>query len=262
MNRTPICFTLILFFAVTAFAQTATFPAGSDVTAWSEDATSTIALQASALTDARTHSTPSSLSRSVQRSKSCSATLGSNGSIDALTVTYTNSPVGASSYVVTPHDVTYASGGAPSAEEVEFVRSDNASFGRFRALNKVFGGKTFAAGAVVKVNHKDAEALFNIEEGTRVADIDVTLRSVEDGVATFDVTMTLESNAREKKTGEAGAGKLTTALGGTLSMDLATTHPVRLELTGSISGDTRKKNGAPGAGSASGTTTLTVDYSY
>jgi len=199
---------------------------------------------------------------------------GNNNRIESLEVTYADATFGAVAgkrYAVSASgnsvDVSYANGGTPSAEEVAFVRSDNAHLNQFRALDRIFGGNTFTVGTSTSPHAKDAEELVNLADGVELRGMALTLRSVSgtgaDRVAKFDISMTLGSGVTEKKKGKApaaGNGGMTMTLNGTLDVAVANGRLLLLDVNGPISMTTRKPNNqaiADGSGSMS----MRVSYS-
>lgn len=248
---------IALFFAASIASAQVTFHSSEIAVqmSWSEIATYETSIHAQS-----GQSTTSDVNHSVTREKTCKVLDVDNaGRIDAVHVTYdsaSNGDVSGRSYVVTPRDVSYAAGGAPSGDELRFVRSDNASFGQFRALDRIFGGKTFTIGQSFEPNKNDAEELVNIAAGTQLKAMALTLRSVANGVATFDLSMTIESDPKEKK-----SGKMTLVLDGQLDVTIATSRPVRLEASGPIQARTNKSDGSR-AGTATGDVTIRRTYDF
>lgn len=262
MNRTiNIILIAMLLTTGTASAQV-TFQASelTPQTAWSENASYETSISAQA-----GQSTTSAVHNNVMREKTCKVLeVDGAGRIDAVQVTYgssSNGDVSGRSYIVTPHDVSYAAGGAPSGEELRFVRSDNASFGQFRALGRIFGGRTFNVGQSFEPNKNDAEELVNVAAGTRLRSMALTLRSVANGVAKFDVSMTMESDPKEKKSGKAANGGMTLTLDGELEVTVATSRPLRLEARGLLSARTNKSDGSR-IGDAKGDVTMLRTYDF
>ena len=260
MNR--MIFFALLFTATLASAQTATFGNATPLagtTEWDDSASYDTTITTSAGTKSAT------MARNVSRDKTCRVLAVDNtGRIDEVQVTYNSSSqagVAGKSYRVTPHGVSYLGGAAPPADETAFVRADNSSFSQFRAFDRIFGGKTFDVGESFSPNKHDAEELFNVAAGTRLRSIALTLRSVADGVATFDISMTLESNPKEKKSSRAAGGEVTMSLDGTLKMTVATAWPLQLDVDGTLRGGTKKANGSH-AGDANGTASIRIDYSF
>jgi hypothetical protein len=189
MNRKIILIALVLLFTATAAsAQTVSFGSSTPlpgVTDRNDDASYDTAITTAAGGKSAT------TTRSVTRSKTCRVLeIDNAGRMDAVQVTYgsaSHAGVAGKSYRVTPNGVTYLGGAAPPAAEAAFVRADNASFSQFRAFDRIFGGKTFTVGQSFTPNKHDAEELLNVAAGTRLRSIALTLRSVSDGVATFDI---------------------------------------------------------------------------
>lgn len=261
MNRKAILFAL-LFTATLASAQTATFGNAvplPGVTDWDDHASYDTTITTSAGTKSATST------RNVTRDKTCRVLAIDNaGRIDEVQVTYNASShagIAGKTYRVTPSGVSYLGGGTPSADEAAFVRADNASFSQFRAFDRIFGGKTFTAGESFSPNKHDAEELLNVAAGTRLRNMALTLRSVANGVATFDISMTLESNPKEKKSSSAAGGEVSMSLDGTLKMTVATAWPLQLDVDGTLRGGTKKANGSH-AGDANGTASIRIDYSF
>lgn len=210
-------------------------------------------------------STSSAVNNKVMHEKTCKVLeLDGAGRIDVVLVTYSaasNGAVSGRSYVVTPDGVDYAAGGTPSDEELRFVRGDNASFGQFRALDRIFGGQTFTIGESFEPKKNDAEELINVAAGTQLRSMALTLRSVANGVATFDVSMTMDSNPKEKKSGKAANGGMTLKMDGTLDVTVATSRPVRLEAGGPLKASTKKSDGTR-IGDASGDVSMRRTYAF
>lgn len=265
MNRKIILFALVLLFTATstaASAQTVTFGSSApvaNVTQWDDDATYGTSITTTAGGKSAT------AARNVTRDKTCRVLeLDNAGRMDAVQVTYGSASlagVAGRSYRVTPQGVTYLGGAAPPAAEAAFVRADNASFSQFRAFDRIFGGKTFTVGQSFTPNKNDAEELLNVAAGTRLRSIALTLRSVSGGVATFDISMTLASNPKEKKSSSANGGEMAMTLDGTLKMTVATAWPLQLDVDGTLQGGTKKPNGSR-AGDASGTASIRIDYAF
>jgi hypothetical protein len=261
MKRNLI-FAALLSIATAASAESVTFGNATPqpgITQWDDDATYAMSVTTNA------GGKSASASRNVTRSKTCRLLqLDPAGRMDAVEVAYdgaSNASVAGKRYRVTPQSVTYADGSAAPAAEATFVRSDNASFSQFRALKRIFGGGTFAVGDSFTPNRNDAEELLNVAAGTRLRSIALTLRSVSDGIATFDISMTLESNPKQKKSSKAAGGEMTMTLDGTLKMTVATAWPLQLDVDGPLHGNTKKANGSH-AGDASGTASIRIDYGF
>lgn len=261
MNRTIHIILIAIFIAGTASAQV-TFQSSELMpqTSWSENASYETRISAQA-----GQSTTSAIHNNVMHEKTCTVLeVDGAGRIDAVQVTYgssSNDHVSGRSYIVTPHDVSYAAGGAPSGEELRFVRSDNASFSQFRALGRIFGGRTFNVGQSFEPNKNDAEELVNVAAGTRLRSMALTLRSVANGVAKFDVSMTMESDPKEKKSGKSANGGMSLTLDGELEVTVATSRPVRLEASGPLTARTKKADGSR-IGDANGAVTLLRTYDF
>lgn len=262
MKRTIHITLIALLITATASAQV-TFSSLEPVagqTSWTETASYETSIIANA-----GESTSSAINSNVTHEKTCKVLeLDGAGRIDAVQVTYgaaSNGNVSGKSYVVTPHDVSYAAGGTPSKDELRFVRGDNASFGQFRALDRIFGGKTFRIGESFEPNKNDAEELVNVAAGTRLRSMALTLRSVANGVATFDVSMAMESDPKEKKSGKAANGGMMLTLDGELDVTVATSRPVRLEAGGPLKARTKKADGTR-IGDATGDVTMRRTYAF
>jgi hypothetical protein len=262
MNRT-INITLIALLLTTGVASAQVTFHSSEIapqTSWSENASYETSINARA-----GESTSSQVSNDVSNEKMCKVLeVDGAGRIDAVQVTYgsaSNGDVSGRSYIVTPQGVSYAAGGAPSGDELRFVRGDNASFSQFRALDRIFGGKTFNVGQSFEPNRNDAEELVNVAEGTRLRSMALTLRSVANGVAKFDVSMTMESDPKEKKSGNAANGDMTLTLDGELDVTVATSRPVRLEASGPLTARTKKSDGSR-IGDATGNVTILRTYDF
>ena len=257
MKRTSIIFALVLLCsAATASAETVTFGAPAAVganTTWTDSASLTTAAGPA-------------IARTASRNKTCVVrAIDGAGRIDSMTVTYStssNAAVAGKSYLVTPHGVSSAAGGAVPEAEAAFVSVDNSNFGLFRAIERIFGNDTFELGRAYEAkNRVDAEELLNVPDRTRLGSFVFTPRSVSGGVAEFDVTMTLESTPKKKKDGTTPAGRTTVTLNGRLRMTVATVRPLQLALDGTISESSVKPNRTEG-GNVAGTTSMTVDYSF
>jgi hypothetical protein len=264
MNRKVILTALALLLAATTVsAQNVSFtslPPVAGQTEWTESASYETSIQSVA--DTKTANT----SRTVDRAKTCRVlAIDGAGRIDSVAVTYSassNPAVNGRSYVVTPNNVSYATGGTPPPQEAQFVRADNAGFGQFRAIDKIFGGQTFTINRSFSPNRNFAEELLNVANGMQLSAISLTLRSVTDGVARFDLSMTVESSPKVKKNAEAAPGGMNMVLNGTLDVTTATSRPVLLDVAGNINAVTKnKKNGAT-AGSATGSTAIRIEYAF
>ena len=252
-----------------AFLFAATIASAEEVTFHAVPATSGLSW-----TDSSSYSTSTTVSAgvgapvtnhySVTRSKTCRALeVGADGRIDSVEVSYgasSNGTVAGKRYVVSGADVTYAAGGAPSDEEVAFVRGDNAQLGQFRALERIFDGATIAIGASFHPKKQDADDMLSFPAG-RIRNVALTLRSVTNGVAAFDVSMSVESDAKEKKSKKAAAGGMTMTLDGTLEMSVATSRPVSFDVSGPITVSVKKANGARAA-DGSGTLSIQSEYGF
>ena len=245
MNRNSIVFALVFLFAAAGASAQVTFGTPvtePGVTQWTTAGSNRIAIASAPV-------------REMSRRKSCRiVALDGAGRIDAMDVTYSSASqaaVDGKSYRVTPHGVSYTTGGTPPAGEASFVRADNAAFGHFRALERIFAEKTFALNDSFTLNKNDAEELLNVGTATRVRNMTMTLRSVAGDVATYDVHVVLASNAKPKKNGDGFGGEMSMSLDGTLRMNAATVRPLRLDLDGAVD-----------AGGASGTASLHFDYTF
>ncbi len=194
-----------------------------------------------------------------------------NGSIDEAEVAYSSAtrngapmPVEGKRYAVSASgnsiEVSYAAGGAPPEDEAAFVRSDNAHFRQFRAYEKIFGGQTFAIGESVPVHGNNAQDLVNASGEVEVRALALTLRSVSGSgdarTATFDVSMTLDSRAKQGKGKKVDApgGGMTLTLNGTLEVRVHDGRPMLLDVGGPLSVSVKKPSNAviaSGNGSAS-----------
>lgn len=262
MKRNLICIALLTIATAASAAESITFGSAAPVagvTQWDDRGSYAMSIT----TSAGGRSVPTA--HNVTRDKSCRVeALDNAGRIDAVSVRYNaaSAPgVAGKSYRVTPQSVTYAGGGNAPQNEAAFVRADNATFSQFRAYDRIFGGRTFTVGQSFSPNKNDAEELLNVAEGTRLRSIALTLRSASDGVATFDLSMTVESNPKHKKTGSAAGGEMTLRFDGTLKMTIATARPLLLDVHGTLSGETKKPTGAH-AGEANGTASIHVDCAF
>ncbi|HEX8408933.1 MAG TPA: hypothetical protein VF883_08725 [Thermoanaerobaculia bacterium] len=258
MKRTfVITLTLaLLCSAATASAETVTFAVPAAVgsgTTWSDSA---------ALT---TSAAPSVTQTAARNRTSVVHAVDGAGRIDSMTVTYSassNEAVAGKSYLVTRHNVSSAAGGEVPEAEAAFVSVDNANFGLFRAIERIFGNDTFEIGKTYEAkNRLDAEELLNVPDRTRLQSFAFTPRSVSNGVADFGVTMTMESTPKRKKDGTAPEGRTTVTFTGTLKMTVATVRPLQLSLEGTISESSVKPSRTAG-GNVAGTTSMTVDYRF
>jgi hypothetical protein len=201
-----VLLSLVLFSATAVSAQEVTFGTAPQPATWSDSGVFESRIAAATL--------------SVRRTKSvCVAG-------DALEVTYTDASEAAvigKTYAVTPRAVTYPGGALPSQEEIAFVRRDNLSSGTFRALAPILAGRTIAVGSSIEPGAKDAAALMSGSSAMRIAKLVLTLRSVEDGVATFDVTMTAKAEQQAALT-----------LTGTFEVRTADSRARRMEMNGDI----------------------------
>ncbi len=270
MKTTTLFAALVLLSATLAFGDDVTFGSAAVSTGESWTDISTYASHVTFGGNVR--------EQTVTRTKETTVNaVGGNGAIDAAEVAYSAAtrndvplPVVGRRYAVSSHgnsvDVAYADGGTPSAEEIAFVRSDNAHFRQLRAYDRIFGGKTFSIGSSVQPNKNDSAELVNASDGVSVNALALTLRSVrtEDGVqiATFDVSMTVGSNVkhgRGKSAAPAPAGGMTLSLDGTLDVYVSNARPALLDVRGPVSLSMRKPNNAviaDGTGSAS----LRIEY--
>jgi len=190
--------------------------------------------------------------------------IGNDGRIDSVEVTYnaaSKPSVAHHSYVVTPSGVTYSGGGTPSAEEVAYVRADNAQFGQFRALERIFDGETIAIGSSFSPKKKDAEELLNVGESLRLRSMALTLRSVSDGVARFDVSIGIDADPKEKKSKKSATGAMSMTLDGTLLVTVATARPVLLDVSGPLQMNVKKPDGGHAA-DGSGNAAMRIDYTF
>lgn len=262
MNRTiHITLIALLLIAGTASAQVTFQAAGiAAQTSWSETAS-----YASNINTRAGESAAAGVTSSVSHDKSCTVLeIDHAGRIATMRVTYgsaSNAAVAGRSYIVTPQEVRYAAGGTPSDAERRFVRGDNSGFSQFRALERIFGGRTVAIGQSFQPNKNDAEELVNVAAGTRLRSMALTLRSVANGVATFDLSMTMESDPKEKKSGKAANGQMTLTLDGELAVTVATSRPVRLEASGALQARTKKADGSR-IGDATGEVTMRRAYAF
>lgn len=267
MKRTAITIlTLALFCtAATASAETVTFgvpaPVGSGTT-WSDSAS----LATSAAPSVTQTPPQPEVTRTAQRNRtSVVHAVDGAGRIDSMTVTYgasSNDVVAGRSYLVTRHGVSSPTGGEVSEAEAGFVSVDNSNLGLFRAIERIFGNDTFEINKSYEArNRVDAEELLNVPDRTRLQSFVFTPRSVSNGVADFDVAITMESTPGKKKDGTTPEGRTTVTFAGTLKMTVATVRPLRLSLNGTISESSVRLSGTQ-AGNVAGTTSMTVDYSF
>lgn len=246
MNRSMM-FTAIVLISTAMSAQTVSFGLAPQMTSWSDTASSDSQLIVNGSKSANATAT-----RTVNRSKTtCVVAADAKGRAESVLVTYaaaTRDGVGLSvagrEYLVrrTAKNivVTYADGTAPDAEEAAFVASDNTHFARFAAMQRIFAGKTFTVGTSFQPSAIDATELANLSDGSRVRNLALTLRSVTDGVATFDVSATIDAERR-----------MSVVLNGTLEVMVATSLPRRYQVAGAI-------RSAQVAGSAA----MQIDYAF
>jgi hypothetical protein len=139
--------------------------------------------------------------------------LAPNGEASDLAVTYvaattngTTLPVQGRTYHVSIQgnrvgSVTYAGGGAPPAEEEEFVRRENRSLDRVSAFQRIFDG--IATDAWVDVPKPLAGRLMNVDDETVVDSMRVRFRGVtgtgDDAVAEFDASLSLVTPMKKGK---------------------------------------------------------------
>lgn len=261
MKRTMIIITLLLTASI-ASADSITFHAAGAATGmtWNQS-TSYAANVTVTVSDAAPVTTQQNVS--TQKSNRV-LEVGGDGRIDSVEVTYSassNASVAGHSYVVTPHGVTYAGGGAVPDDEAAFVNSDNTQFGQFRALERIFDGTTIAIGSSFEPKKQDAEELLNIAEDVRLRSMALTLRSVSNGVAQFDISMTIDSDAKEKNNNKAASGGMSMTLDGTLSVSVSTSRPIVLDIAGPVHVDVRKPQGDR-AVDGNGTASMRVDYTF
>lgn len=257
MKRTAITILTLAIFcsAAAASAETVTFGAPAPVgpnTIWTDSA----ALTTSASPDT---------SRTAARNKtSVVHAIDGAGRIDSMTVTYgasSNAAVAGKSYLVTRQNVSSPTGGEVSEAEAAFVSVDNSNFDLFRAIERIFGNQTFVIGTAYRAKSQDADELFNVPDRTHLRSFDFTPRSVSNGVAEFDVAMTLESTPKRRTDGTKPEGRTTVTFTGTLKMTIATVRPLRLSLDGTMS-ESSVRLSRTQAGNVAGTTSMTVDYSF
>lgn len=101
----------------------------------------------------------------------------------------------------------------------------------------------------------------NVAAGTRLRSMALTLRSVANGIATFDLSMTMDSDPKEKKSGKAANGQMTLTLDGEIAITVATSRPVRLEASGPLEARTKKADGSR-IGDATGEVTMRRTYAF
>jgi hypothetical protein len=281
---------ILLTLAVPLAAQSVSFNS-SDVAAgqsWTEDGNYSSTMTTTVFDSTRTLPAATQ-SHATTRSKNVKLTdVGGDDRINALEVTYTSASepsVAGHTYAVSVSgngvDVGYSSGGgSPSAAEVAFVKADNAHFGQFRSLNRLFGGKTITIGSAVSpINKTDASELIDATDMS-LDSIDLALQGVSgagaDRIAVFTGTLTLrgsmKSNAKSSdKTAddEKFSGDLRTTMNVTLKVRAATCRPVELQLDGSTTiNATRSAKGSASHGrdkmtvSGDGSSSLRLNYSF
>jgi hypothetical protein len=263
MNRKAIITLIAMTFAaVAASADSVTFHASEarNGMTWNESAehSASVTLTTSSAAPVTTNNSSSSTKTNVVLA------IGNDGRIDSVEVTYgaaSNASVAHHSYVVTPSGVTYSGGGAPSAEEVAYVRADNAQFGQFRALERIFDGETIAIGSSFSPKRQDAEELLNVGESLRLRSMALTLRSVSDGVARFDVSIGIDADPKEKKSKKSATGAMWMTLDGTLLVTVSTARPVSLDVSGPLQMNVKKPNGGHAA-DGSGNAAMRIDYTF
>ena len=229
---------------------------------------------------------PTTTSLTVNRSKTDKILdVGGGSRINSLQVTYSAASLAAvvgKSYKLTVHgnhaDVEYfdPADGTPSDAEIAFVQGDNSHFGQFRAMNKIFGGKTFTVGEGVNhINKNDAADLICATDDVSVEDLALTFTGVDgNGFGIFNATLTLNAKMRgnskpsdEDPGAEKFTGSTVTELSGTIKVNPATCRPGGLDLTGpnTLTGN----RSAKGKGShatmtvnGDGTSTFTFTYAF
>ena len=246
MKRTMI-FTAIVLLSTAISAQTVSFGPAPQVTSWADTASSDSSLSVNGSKSAN-----ATASRTVSRSKTtCVVAADARGSIESVEVTYAAAtrdgvglPVAGRQYLVRRAVngivVTHADGTAPDAEETSFVAGDNTHFARFAAMQRIFAGKTFAVGTSFQLSPVDATELANLSDGSRVRNLALTLRSVVDGVATFDVSTTIDAERR-----------MSVVLNGTLEVMVATSLPRRYQVAGAIR-----------SAQVAGTAAMQIEYAF
>ena len=252
----------LLLTATVASAESVTFNAAAAAVGMTWNESTSYAANVTVTVDT---STPVQTGQNVSSRKSNRVLeVGGDGRIDSVEVTYaaaSHASVAGRSYVVTKHGVTYAGGGAVPADEAAFVQSDNAQFGQFRALERIFAGTTIDIGSSFEPKKKDAEEMLNIDDGIRLRSMALTLRSVHDDVALFDISMSVESDAKEKKADKTAAGGMSMTLDGTLSLSITTARPIVLDVTGPVHVDVRTPQGGRAA-DGNGTASMRIDYAF
>lgn len=264
MNRKNLIITLIALTlaAFAASAENVTFSAAGahNGMTWSESAE-----YASSMTVTQSGGAPVVSSSNASRAKSNRVlAIGGDGRIDSVEVTYgmaSNANVAGHTYVVTPSGVTYSGGGAPSAEEVAYVRDDNTQFGQFRALERIFDGTTIAIGSSFSPKKQDAEELLNVGDDLRLRSMALTLISVANGVAHFDISLSVDSDPKEKKSNKSATGAMSMSLDGTLAISVSTARPVALDVSGPMQMNVKNAKG-DSASDGSGNASMHVDYSF
>lgn len=280
MNR--ILFTALLFVVTLtpAFATDFSFTPADvvDGTSWTETGayhthlTITLhdsARQITAIPPATPGGAPTPITRDVDVTRSKTVTIvtaAANDRISVMDVTYTDGPafVLNKTYRLTVQGnhagIAYGgtTTGTPSVEEVAFVDGDNAHFGQLRALNRIFGKKSFSVGDNVRVNKNDAEELINVSDDLDVSDLTVTLTDVTNNVATFSMSLTLQSTIKKgspDQTDGFSTGGMTIVLTGQLQLNTTNCRPTTMALAG-----TATLNGSkPAAGHSQGhDATMTV----
>jgi hypothetical protein len=109
-----------------------------------------------------------------------------------------NTDLGGKSYLVerkgTDLDVTMTDGSAAPAAEVSLVKRDVTDVGKPDLWNEILSGPTYQVGTSVKVGGDALARLFEDSNSKlKSADTSLTLKSIENGIATFQLDGTLSS---------------------------------------------------------------------
>jgi hypothetical protein len=247
MKRVLICASLLALSMTPLLAADFSFTPADVVggVSWTETGTYHSDLNI-VLNDSARELPPVTRTLDVTRSKSVTVVqAGGNDVINVLDVSYTAAPVATvvnNTYRLTVKgnhaDIAYAdpTKGTPTDAEIAFVDGDNTQFGQLRALNRIFGKKSFTTDQAAKVNKNDAEELINVGPDLDVSDLTLTLRSVNGDVASFDISLTLQSNIKKGSPDQVDSpfstGGMTIALAGTLQLKTTTCRPTSIVLNG------------------------------
>ncbi len=144
-------------------------------------------------------------------------------------------------------EATHADGSAVTPEELEDLTDSLDELGKPRVMDEIVSARTWKIGETYTFTADDIARLVAAKTGkTRPAALALTLREVKDGKATFAMTAAMVVS---------GKAQLSTELSGSVTIDVATGHPVTISLAGPAKGSV---NGMSVAGTMSGTTS----YAY